>query len=514
MRGAARQGREDGGGAADGVLQSIRTLRGLAALLVVGFHAAEKAGLSFKVGAIGVDLFFVISGFIIWVVTAQRPATPGAFLLNRAIRVVPLYWAITLLVAGLALLVPSLLASRVLDPARLLASLLFIPHLDAAGMPWPLLAPGWTLNYEAFFYLVFAAGLLLPRPARALALTAGLLLLAMLGILLRPQSAIAATYTSPLLLEFLGGLWLGRAWVARRLPGAGVGLVLLAGGIAGPALLAAGGHDADGWRVLAWGGPALLLVAGALCLEASGALPRRNPLGWLGDSSYALYLTHGLVIPALWRLLGGSAAFLPAAILLSCLVGLVTFLLFERPVTRWLRRRAARLPARRASPRLVPLGLAALALFLAGAGSTVLLARPGTPPGWPSCAVLGDSLAVGVAGVLPGCRSVARGGITSADYLAEFPPRLEAALVVVSLGANDWQGDTAQVLRALRSRLHARQVVWLLPNLPAIRPVIAAAARESGDLVVDTARHVGADGLHPNLTGYRAIAALLPAGRD
>jgi hypothetical protein len=173
MGGAARQGREDGGGTADGVLQSIRTLRGLAALLVVGFHAAEKAGLSFKVGAIGVDLFFVISGFIIWVVTAQRPATPGTFLLNRAIRVVPLYWTITLLVAGLALLVPSLLASRVLDPARLLASLLFIPHLDAAGMPWPLLAPGWTLNHEAFFYLVFAAGLLLPRPARALALTAG-----------------------------------------------------------------------------------------------------------------------------------------------------------------------------------------------------------------------------------------------------------------------------------------------------------------------------------------------------
>ena len=116
-------------------------------------------------GQAGVDIFFVISGFIMWVTTHDRPTTPLRFMTNRIVRIVPLYWLITLAVAAMAFAVPSLFRGVVLTPEHVIKSLLFIPHYYP-GMPtrvWPLLLPGWTLNYEMVFYLVFAIALLLPR---------------------------------------------------------------------------------------------------------------------------------------------------------------------------------------------------------------------------------------------------------------------------------------------------------------------------------------------------------------
>ena len=76
-------------------LDGIQHLRALAAIGVVLFHAAERSGLHFTIGAAGVDVFFVISGFIMWIITAGRPVTPNAFLRERILRIVPLYWLAT-----------------------------------------------------------------------------------------------------------------------------------------------------------------------------------------------------------------------------------------------------------------------------------------------------------------------------------------------------------------------------------------------------------------------------------
>ena len=100
-----------------------------------------------------------------WVTTHDRRTTPLQFMTNRIVRIVPLYWLITLAVAAMAFTVPSLFRGVVLTPELVVKSLLFIPHYYP-GMPtrvWPLLLPGWTLNYEMVFYLVFAIALLLPR---------------------------------------------------------------------------------------------------------------------------------------------------------------------------------------------------------------------------------------------------------------------------------------------------------------------------------------------------------------
>jgi len=322
-----------------GTLQSIRTLRAAAALLVVVFHVLEKAGGSFKTGAAGVDLFFVISGFIMWVTTVRRRVSPLTFLGHRVIRILPLYWGVTLVMASVALVAPSLLQNRSLDPARLVASLLFIPHHDHTGMPWPLFVPGWTLNYEMFFYAVFAAILLLRRPAQIWVATGLLLTLTVLGLLLRPRCPVAATYTSPLLLEFLAGLWLGQAYTRCRLPGRAAGSAMLLAGIGMLVALELAHYDADAWRPVLWGGPAFLIVAGAMAREASGSHLRPALLGHLGDASYSLYLTHPLTIPVIWTMLPEQAMPMRAAVAVavSCVIGMLCFILLERPATRALR---------------------------------------------------------------------------------------------------------------------------------------------------------------------------------
>ena len=148
------------------VLVSIQALRALAALAVTTYHALQWADGGFDVGRAGVDVFFVISGFIMWHVTAGRDMAPADFLWRRLTRVAPLYWLSTLGVLAVALVWPAFLPEVRPGWAHLALSLAFIPHLDPKGLPFPTLPPGWTLNYEAVFYLIFAAALAGPRAWR------------------------------------------------------------------------------------------------------------------------------------------------------------------------------------------------------------------------------------------------------------------------------------------------------------------------------------------------------------
>ena len=133
-----------------------------AALLVVFVHLDEllpRLGLPLFGGA-GVDIFFVISGFIMVHTTMDRDdVTPWSFMAGRISRIVPAYWVATFAVFGIALVAPSLLRTPHLPVGELLQSLAFIPFVKDSGLTQPLLFVGWTLNYERFFYLVFAMGL-------------------------------------------------------------------------------------------------------------------------------------------------------------------------------------------------------------------------------------------------------------------------------------------------------------------------------------------------------------------
>ena len=209
-------------------LVSIQYLRGFAAMMVVLFHALhETAGLGLGSATVhileaGVDIFFVISGFIMYYTTRRGMGTLE-FYRHRIIRIVPLYWLITSFVVVLMLVAPRLLQSSKFDLAHVLASYAFIPwpHPIHPGVMEPALAPGWTLNFEMAFYLLFGLSLLIPR--RVVGLTIMMLVLVAVAAsraLGPPEQSAWSFYASGLVLEFgasarqgPGEPWLN--WIAR-----------------------------------------------------------------------------------------------------------------------------------------------------------------------------------------------------------------------------------------------------------------------------------------------------------
>ena len=304
---------------------SIQVMRALAALAVLLFH--QKL---LPIGYAGVDIFFVISGFIMGSI-GEREA-PGDFIGRRLIRIVPLYWAVTF---GMCLLsfVPGLFATFGFDAPSLIKSLLFIPYAQANGEIWPLVVPGWTLNYEMLFYLVFCLALLAQRPLAVTLLLLGSLILA--GRIVSADNAIWRSWTDPLLLEFLAGLVLSRlAWMRGRILGGS----LLALGAVGFGIAAYIGGDTGVWRPLALGLPAFALVSGGLALERSGVWPKLRPLELVGDWSYSLYLLHGLALKAVEKPLGAHPWLaVPLGIAASIALAYVSYRFFEKPVARFLR---------------------------------------------------------------------------------------------------------------------------------------------------------------------------------
>lgn len=347
------------------MLVSLQYLRALAALLVVYFHATLQYAsmgtgetLLPQFGRAGVDLFFVLSGFVMVASTAGRDMSPGEFWHRRATRVLPLYWGVTLFAVMVAIVVPQAVRSIELTWDHVVASFLFVPWPNPAlpaGDPdllSPVVIPGWTLNYEMFFYALFGLTLL-ARPAHRLwwlaAMIAGSILI---GRTFDGDYAIAGFYGSTLLLEFLAGALIASAYGALRAPrGWLIAVFALIG------LLCA----LDWWsppvdRALLLGVPAALVVMGLAVVERNHGVAA-NRLGlFLGKASYSIYLTHGFTLAGLRVAVAASGVrlgegaeilFVVAALVLSALVGGIVCVAFEMPVTRL----AARLTSRRAPRR-------------------------------------------------------------------------------------------------------------------------------------------------------------------
>lgn len=324
---------------------SIQYLRGIAALMVVWHHAREQiVGLAnifpSNFGASGVDIFFVISGFIMVVTTTGRTTTPIQFMGKRIARVVPLYWFLTILMVCLWIAKPTIFRTLQVSETSLLQSLFFIPHFSAAfpEQAWPILVPGWTLNYEMFFYMAFAAALFLPERFRLVGITLILLIFVATGPLFGPfKSAALKTYTDPLLLEFLAGAWIGYLWGRHRLslPRS----VSLVSALAGFSLLTARNGEALGVFTQILG--AVLLIIGALNCKFPSFM--NVFLRALGDASYSLYLTHIFTLGIFryaWVKLNGTTqtlydggVFMLASVSACTVVGLFVFRFVESPMT-------------------------------------------------------------------------------------------------------------------------------------------------------------------------------------
>ncbi len=348
---ARRPGRA---GDASETLVGLQALRAVACLLVVAYHAlgtrdrAHGGGAEpWPNGAAGVDLFFVISGYVMAVSArklAGRRDPWRVFMARRLERIVPLYWLLTLAKAAITLAAPGMAPTTRLSGWNMAASLLFIPARDAAGIVRPVLPVGWTLNFEMLFYLVFAAALALRRPALGV-LLAVLVPLGVAGFWRQDDWPAVLSLANGLVLELCAGVALAKLFgrIRRPSPGAAA-LLLVAGSLA--LLLAA---PAGPWRFLAWGGPALCVVAGTVGLEP-WLKPRLPALVLrLGDASYAIYLSHVFLIPVLARGIGHAAlagtfglATLVAASLVVCpAAGLALHRWVDEPMQTWLRRRRA-----------------------------------------------------------------------------------------------------------------------------------------------------------------------------
>lgn len=287
-------------------LRSVQVLRGVAASAVVVHHAYRFVDPnSFaRTGAAGVDLFFVISGFIMATIGPSR--TPGQFLLDRIWRIFPMW---------LLCVVPWLLVLSH-SQATTLTSLTLWP-VWRGGFYTPAVLRGWTLCFEMLFYFAFALGL----ATRAFVPLALFVLCFAIG----PQNPVLFFVGSPLILEFLAGV------LIAQLPLNKWGGLLILVGFSWFAL-APVGYDVDvgGYggllRVLSWGIPAAMIVYGARSLEGVFESTIWNFPVIVGDASYSIYLFHRILVagrlPWIVEVVGGIS------------VGLVIYWLIERRVIR------------------------------------------------------------------------------------------------------------------------------------------------------------------------------------
>jgi len=339
-------------------IHNIQYLRGLAAVGVLGYHVSEEFGGGFKFGAAGVDLFFIISGCIMWATTAGRPASPQQFAFRRIVRVVPLYWIVTLVTALGILVKPQFFYGHVLTPANFFGSLAFVPVLQD-GTFHPVVIQGWTLCYEMMFYGFFAMSLLLNRSWRAPALIAVFAAMAAVHGLL--PAGYLRVYTDPVILEFVAGLLIGMAWTGANKAPVWLAVALFTIGLAG--LGATAFIAPEETRLIRWGLPAAFIVAGITLLEKARPVHAVKPLAFLGDASYSIYLWHVLLASSFTAIvlrLHLPVAAQPPAIFLACLgAAVILYRLIERPLIGLLRPHRAVRPVG-AGQGVLPAGAIAL----------------------------------------------------------------------------------------------------------------------------------------------------------
>ncbi len=358
-------------------LPNIQILRACAAMMIVVYHCGiETAHLAAGSGGArlfdenpwgaGVPIFFAISGFIMVVTSARAFGSLHAatdFMRRRLIRIVPLYWLVTTGALGLVLVAPSLSKAPPGDYFYIVSSYLFWPYMRLTGDIRPLATPGWTLNLEMLFYVVFAASLLFRRWVGLTLLFASLSLLvaARVGGLL-PGVALNF-WGDPIILGFLLGAAVGIAYVnGYRLSGLSA-VILMAIGFAVIFLswVPAGAEDAFGLRLAEAAPATLILIALALGSQIDDSRRYWWPVLVIGDASYSLYLVQEFLLRLMsigWHKVLHPIVplwlFIPVGIAAAVVVALTMYWCFEKPVTKWLnglsKRQARPAPERLSAP--------------------------------------------------------------------------------------------------------------------------------------------------------------------
>jgi exopolysaccharide production protein ExoZ len=338
------------------MLYNLHLLRVIAALGVVYFHTTSEAGLrlDWDVGSRGVDVFFVISGFIIAYIGTSKPEQ---FFRRRLIRVVPFYWAATAFVFAMVAALPQLFRSTTASVPHLLSSLFFLPRMAPTGEMQPTLILGWSLNFEMFFYVIFALALGISRRWSPV-ISVGWIVAFVIAIHTFATGSDAMNfYARPIVLEFCYGIgvfylfdWCSarKEQLARSAALKWLLIALLVGGLIVLNVLEEY-YRGELPRHLAAGIPAFVIVASALVLERVYGLASRNRLIYLlGEASYIIYLVHPYVVFTVLRVVVKNAGGLSSPVLAALIIGLLALVsvisiaihvMFEKPVMAYLRAR-------------------------------------------------------------------------------------------------------------------------------------------------------------------------------
>ncbi len=328
-------------------LESVQSLRGIAALFVVSQHICFIGR-----GSFGVDIFFLISGFIIMLSTEKGREH---FLVKRLIRIVPLYYLFTFVSFLAAFFIPALFDNTKADVISLVKSLLFIPF-EQSGVTQPLYRIGWTINYEVMFYLLFFISMLISFRFRAIICTLLICLLAGLGALFPNLPEPARFWTDSIILEFAVGMlsyylirfWYGKVAEKEKTSPLFCKICVIIGMIACVSLFLFMYKSYENSflcsipEFIRWGLPSFVIFLIFLRIGFTCSFP--GILVLLGNMSFSIYMIHYFPMRFLGRIIGNTMnpntvqVFITLGMVaLSLACAYLSYILIEKKFTKYLK---------------------------------------------------------------------------------------------------------------------------------------------------------------------------------
>ena len=314
----------------------------------------------------GVTLFFMISGFIMVMTSWNSFAQPSAgsqFMRRRLTRIVPLYWLVTTIAVGGALLVPSMLNVPVDDPIYIASSYFFWPMARVNGLIRPIANLGWTLNLEMMFYAVFALALFFDRKRGmfiAVAFLSCATLLQMTGIFAVGGSLSSTPlnfWADPIILNFILGMFVAILYKQEFRVSLTETRLLIAISAVGLLII----NNIHGTldtipensfinRGVLTFAVAFMFIAGTLGPQVDVAKPLWRAGLLIGDASYSLYLVHPFFLRPMSKIWGRTIGdYLPVwsftiiGIFVALAGGLILYALVERPLANYFGRHRKRI---------------------------------------------------------------------------------------------------------------------------------------------------------------------------
>ena len=311
-------------------IECIQFLRFIASLLVMLTHSFSP----FFNGALGVDIFFVISGFIMMYITS---IDVKKFLIKRIIRIIPLYWTLTILFFLVILFFPILVDKSSLNFSYLFKSLLFIPYNSGEGH-YPLIFLGWTLNFEIIFYIIFGLSILFTKKYRFYLSTFLIIIFFLINSFFSEKFFFSYVYSNYIIFEFIIGMIIFNLWInyhhnifnnnyIRII------LFLVLSTISSYLLF-----FNNSSRIVDYGIPASLIVFYFLFCFKNNKFPFIFVL--LGNASYSLYLTHPYIIQSTKKIISflslridsESIYIMFFTTFIAIIFSLINFSLFEKKI--------------------------------------------------------------------------------------------------------------------------------------------------------------------------------------